>query len=359
MHSYMPKVSVIIIAYNSRHIIDILLQSLLQQSYHNIEILFVDNNSSDDSSGYVMQKYSFVKVIRSPKNLGYAGGANLGINHAQGELVFIVNDDIELDPNTIKELVLFLEKDPLIAAIQPKVRSYFERQKFEYAGAAGGLLDIIGYPFCRGRIFYTVEDDLGQYEKPARIFWASGAAFMGRKSAIQRIGLFDELFEFYHEETDLCWRLNLAGYKVAYVPSALVFHRGSHTSKKYFPYKQLINMHRNNLYMLIKNFSVRDLLLILPLRLLFEAINILYLLKRGERMHAMAILKSFIEVLFNMKKLLQKRLMNRKLINSPSDTWKRLIYPIPIIIEYFLLNRLKYFQLSKVYKGIYATELLQ
>ena len=340
-----PKVSVICVMYNSKKIIDILLQSLSQQTYRNMEVILVDNGSRDGCPDYIDQKYNSPRIIRSTKNLGYGGGANLGIRNAQGEYVFIVNDDIMISPLAIEELVSFLEQHPKVGAVQPKVRSSSEKERFEYAGAAGGMLDICGYPFCRGRIFYSLENDNGQFDKPARIFWASGAAFMARRTVIEDLGLFDASFELYHEETDLCWRLHLGGYDVAYVPSAVVYHQGSRASKKYFPFRQLVNMHRNNFYMLIKNSPLRSLIFVLPARVLFEAGNIIYLIKRGERMHVMAILKSAIELLSNAKSLLEKRHQNAKLISNASKEVKLPIYPIPVLVEYFLLKRVNYNQL--------------
>jgi hypothetical protein len=340
-----PKVSVICVMYNSKDIIDILLQSLLQQTYRNMEILLVDNGSRDGCSDYIDQNYSSARIIKSTKNLGYGGGANLGIHNAQGEYVFIVNDDVMISPLAIEELVSFLEQNPKVGAVQPKVRSLSEKERFEYAGAAGGMLDICGYPFCRGRLFYSIENDNGQYDKPSRIFWASGAAFMARKAVVEHFGLFDASFELYHEETDLCWRLHLGGYDVAYVPSAVVYHQGSRASKKYFPFRQLVNMHRNNFYILIKNSPIRNLVFVLPIRVLFEAGNIVYLIKRGERMHVMAILKSAIELLSNTKGLLEKRHQNAKLISNGSKETKMPMYPIPVLIEYFLLKRVNYHQL--------------
>jgi GT2 family glycosyltransferase len=340
-----PKVSVICVMYNSKEVIDVLLRSLFEQTYPNTEIILVDNASRDGCSDYVVEKYSSARVIRSTRNLGYGGGANLGISHASGEYVFIVNDDVMVSFAAIEELVSFLQQHPKVGAVQPKLRSLSEKERFEYAGAAGGMLDLCGYPFCRGRLFYSLENDTGQYEKPAKIFWASGAAFMARKAVIERLGSFDASFGLYHEETDLCWRLHLSGYEVAYVPSAVVYHVGSRASKKYFPFRQLVNIHRNNFYMLIKNSPLRKLMVILPVRVLFEAGNIVYLVKRGEALHVMAILKSIVELLSNARSLLEKRRQNANLINNGSRKADLPIYPIPVLVEYFLLRRLRYPQL--------------
>lgn len=340
-----PQISILIITYNSKQIIDKLIKSIFKQSYSNFEIVVVDNASKDGCAEYIKTNYDSIKVIQSPKNLGYSGGVNLGIKFTEGKYIFIINDDICMHKEAIEQLKNNIESDYRIGAVQPKIKSYFKRNEFEYAGAAGGMLDTFGYPFCRGRIFDTVEEDKGQHDSQSRIFWASGAAFLVKKTAIERVGLFDENFGFYHEETDFCWRLHLAGFDITYEPAAIIYHRGGHATKKFFPNRQLINMHRNNWLMIIKNSNYKDLMIIIPIRFIFEFFSILYFINNGDHKHALAILKAIPEFLCKFKVIFRNRLKNRKILKNSSKIHKSIFYNRPIVIEYFLLKRHNYNEL--------------
>ncbi|MDW8467217.1 MAG: glycosyltransferase family 2 protein [Chloroherpetonaceae bacterium] len=213
------------------------------------------------------------------RNLGYAGGCNFGFRHTEGKYVIFLNNDTEQEPDWIEHLVEVAESDERIAALQPKLRSMQAKLRgekvFDYAGAAGGMLDMLGYPYALGRVFNAVEPDHGQYDESRDIFWASGAAMMVRRKAIEQVGAFDDDFFAHMEEIDLCWRLKIAGYRIVSVPKAVVYHYGGATLAAGNPRKIYLN-HRNNLMMIIKNASWSRLLWLLPVRVLLELAALIY-----------------------------------------------------------------------------------
>jgi len=230
----------------------------LQQFLHQVveyaggaKVYVIDNGSTDESLVF-LQNFPTVEVISLDKNYGYAGGYNRGLQYVKEEIAVLLNTDIEVTEGWLNPLVDFLQKHPSYAACQPKILSYHFRNQFEYAGAAGGMLDKYGIPFCRGRIFSTIEVDKGQYEQIVDIFWASGAALCIRLSDFWSVGGFDDFFIAHQEEIDLCWRLQLQGKKIAYVPQSVIYHVGGGTLAYNSPRKVYLNI-RNNRLMLWKN----------------------------------------------------------------------------------------------------------
>ena len=268
--SELPLVSIIIPHQTGTEVLLHCLESVVRDtSHHRYEILLVDNGSSDGSVRAAQDRFPQLRVLDLAENQGYAGGCNRGIEAARGDYVLLLNDDTEVEAGWLSELVRAAEEDPTIGACQPKIRSLGDRDRFEYSGAAGGLMDIYGYPFSRGRLMDHVEEDVGQYDDPIETFWASGVAMLIRRAALDDAGLFDETFFAYMEEIDLCWRLQLQGYRVVYVPSAVVFHIGGFSLDKRVRKRMYLN-HRNSLIMLLKNYSARSLIGILPVKLLLE-----------------------------------------------------------------------------------------
>ncbi len=269
--SDLPQVSIIIPHQAGTEILLACLGSLASDpSYPSAEILLVDNGSRDGSVEEAQRRFPGIRVLRLPENQGYAGGCNRGIEASRGKYVVLLNDDTELEPGWLRELVRAAEEDPGVGACQPKIRSLRDPAHFEYSGAAGGLMDIYGYPFSRGRLMDHVEEDRGQYDDPAEIFWASGVCMLVRRAALLEAGAFDEEFFAYMEEIDLCWRLRLQGFRSVYVPSAVVYHIGGYSLDKRVLKRMYLN-HRNSLAMLLKNYSARSLLWVLPVKLLLEA----------------------------------------------------------------------------------------
>ena len=244
------KLSVVILNWNGRKHLERFLPSVVEHTSGDAEVVVADNGSSDDSLVWLRVKYPEVRVIVLDKNYGFAGGYNRALQQLDSEYVLLLNSDVEVTEGWWQPLVEVLDSDKGVAAVAPKLRSVERRDEFEYAGAAGGFIDYLGYPFCRGRILSNVEEDKGQYDNRRDIFWASGAAMCCRREVFNSLGGFDEDFFAHMEEIDLQWRMQLAGWRIVVEPKSVVYHLGGGTlpasSRKIF-----LN-HRNNLAMLFK-----------------------------------------------------------------------------------------------------------
>lgn len=286
---------VIIPHYNGVQILDKCLATLEKTTYSNYRVTIVDNGTTDESLRLATEKYRWVDVVSPGKNLGYAGGCNFGFRKTDGKYVVFLNNDTEQEPDWLVKLVEFAETDEEIGALQPKILSIQARDRgervFDYAGAAGGLIDNLGYPYSRGRIFDTLEEDRGQYDNISEIFWASGTAMFMRRSVGDAVGLFDEDFFAHMEEIDLCWRMLLAGYKIYAVPQSVIYHYGGATLAMGNPRKVYLN-HRNNLAMLIKNSAFGRLMVTLPVRVTLEFASMLYYQKKEGKELSMTVLRA-------------------------------------------------------------------
>jgi GT2 family glycosyltransferase/SAM-dependent methyltransferase len=269
------------------------------------EIILVDNASSDGSVAKALDQFPSIRVLRLEENQGYAGGCNRGIEVARGKYVLLLNDDTEVEADCVSELVRTAEDDPTVAALQPKVRSLQDKALFEYSGAAGGLMDIYGYPFSRGRLMGHVEVDEGQYDEPAEIFWASGVCMLVRKQVLEEIGAFDETFFAFMAEIDLSWRIHLAGHRVVYVPTAIVYHIGGHSLERTDVRRMFLN-HRNSVIMLAKNYSLRSLVWVFPIKIVLELFIFAGALLRNPR-RSQAVVLSFSWLLTHVPTLLRLR----------------------------------------------------
>ncbi len=253
-----PSFSIIIVSWNALHHLQEYLPSVIATDYPDYEIILADNASTDGSKKWIREQYPNVKIVSLDKNYGYCGGNNRAVPYANGEILVFLNNDVRVEPNWLNGLSICF-KDSKTAAAQPKLRSDRQPEYFEYAGAAGGYLDKYGYPFCRGRVFDTIEMDKGQYDDEQEILWASGASLAIRKETFEEHGGFDEDFEFHMEEIDLCWRLWNAGYKVRYCPDSTIYHLGGGSLPMDSPRKLYYN-YRNSLKMLWKNCSAESLI---------------------------------------------------------------------------------------------------
>ncbi|MEN9949477.1 MAG: hypothetical protein RLY85_229, partial [Bacteroidota bacterium] len=232
-----PSVAVVILNWNGQPYLERFLPILKKSTYPNYRIYVADNGSTDHSVAFLMQYHPDVVVLAEKTNEGFAGGYNRAIVHVQEEYLVLLNSDIEVTPDWLQPAIAMLVADPTIGAVQPKLLDYHARERFEYAGAAGGWIDRLGYPFSKGRIFDALEKDAHQYDVPTHIFWASGAAMFTRKSIFQSLGGFDAFFFAHQEEIDLCWRLQLAGYTIMSCPASVVYHIGGGTLPKDNPRK--------------------------------------------------------------------------------------------------------------------------
>lgn len=310
--------------------------------YQPREVLLIDNASSDGSVEIALKQFPWLQIIRNERNLGFAGGCNVGFQHANGKYILILNNDTKFEGDWLDRMVEVMESDERIAACQPKILSLKNPETFDYAGAAGGMIDIFGYPFARGRIFFTLEKDERQYDTPAEIFWASGTATLLRKSVLQQSGLFDEDFFAHMEEIDLNWRFHLLGYRVVAVPQAVVYHQGGGTLSESNPFKMYLN-HRNSLIMLLKNYSLANLLWIFPIRFLLEFLTFFYTLINLDLARMRALPKALGFILINCGKILQKRRGVQKIRQISDSQILDKMYRNSIVFAYFI-RRIRRFQ---------------
>jgi len=248
----LPTVAVVILNWNGREFLRQFLPSVIQHSEGFAEVIVADNASTDSSVEFLQNNFPRIRIIQNITNGGFAKGYNDALSQVNADYFVLLNSDIEVTENWIKPVIDLMESDPKIAACQPKLRSYHHTEKFEYAGAAGGFIDKYGYPFCRGRIFQTIETDNGQYNTPSEVFWATGACMFVRAKEYLEFGGLDEDFFAHMEEIDFCWRLKNGGYKVMYCPDSVVYHVGGGTLPKQSSHKTYLNF-RNNLALLYKN----------------------------------------------------------------------------------------------------------
>lgn len=247
-------------------------------------VIVVDNGAGESDTAGLESLMPGVEVLRLPVNRGYSGGCNAGLERCASIFVVFLNDDAEVEPGWLEPLIAEAGRDPAIGALQPKILSLPAkregRREFDYAGGAGGLLDRLGYPFCLGRSFSGIEEDRGQYDDPADIFWASGVALFARCEVLRQSGGFEEGFFMHMEEIDLCWRMRLRGLRIRSFPQSVVWHEGGASLRQGSPLKVYYN-HRNALAMLLRNRSAVALWFILPLRMLLELAALLYYLAGG------------------------------------------------------------------------------
>jgi len=341
--SNLPRVAVVILSWNGASYLREFLPSVLRSGYPNLEVIVADNDSSDGSPELLKESFPQVRLIQNGANLGFAAGYNKALKEVEADYYVLLNQDVEVESGWIEPLVEALEKNPGAAAAQPKIRAYKERKSFEYAGAAGGFLDLAAYPFCRGRVFDTVEEDHGQYDEAMEIFWASGAALFIRSAVWHRFGGFDPVLFAHMEEIDLCWRIKRAGYSVLSVPASLVYHLGGGSLPMGHPRKTYLNF-RNNLIIQLKNEKTGRLLWAYPLRLLLDGVAALRELLRGQRADFSAIARAHFYVHFRYFRLFAARRNTQRLIRqnrvAPENETGR--YRGLIVVDYFVSGR-KYF----------------
>ena len=246
------KIAVVILNWNGKHMLERFLPSVTAHTTGNAEVIIADNGSTDDSIAFLKEHYPTLRIIAMDKNYGFAEGYNRALEQIEADYYVLLNDDVEVTPNWIDPVIAQMEKNPTTAICQPKLLMYDQRDTFEYAGGAGGFIDKYGYPFCRGRIFTTVEKDHHQYDDPCEIFWASGAAMFVRANVWKQLGGLDGEFFAHMEEIDFCWRAKNAGYRVECCPQSVIYHVGGGTLPKSNPHKTYLNF-RNNMALLYKN----------------------------------------------------------------------------------------------------------
>jgi GT2 family glycosyltransferase len=304
----MDKVAVVILNYNGKNHLEKFLPSVVSHS-QDARIYVADNNSTDDSIEFIEKNYPGINLIRIPLNNGYSQGYNIALSAVSAEYYILLNSDVEVTPGWIKPVISLMESDKTIAACQPKIKSFYNKDSFEYAGAAGGFIDKLGYPFCRGRIFNCMEEDHGQYDENAEIFWASGACLFIKASLFHQAGGFDEDFFAHMEEIDLCWKLKNQGFKIYYCGQSSVYHVGGGTLSKASPQKTYLNF-RNNLSLLYQNLPSDKLFPIILSRLILDGIAGFKFLFSDSIGHFIAVIRAHFSIYAQIKKLNGKRKYN-------------------------------------------------
>lgn len=334
----MPKTAIVILNWNGRHMLERFLPSVTSHCPDDAEVVIADNGSTDDSLEFLNTHYPTLRTISLDRNYGFAEGYNRAIAQIDADYYVLLNDDVEVTPNWVGPVVAMMEQDSTIAMAQPKMLMYDQRDTFEYAGGAGGYIDKYGYPFCRGRMFNTLEQDHGQYDDPCEIFWASGAAMFVRASVWRQLGGLDGDFFAHMEEIDFCWRAKNAGYRAVYCPQSVIYHVGGGTLPKSSPHKTFLNF-RNNMALLYKNLPQRRLHWVLALRMILDGVASLKFLAEGHPKELAAVYKA--HQAFRQWK---PQLKAKRQQNNPHEV--SCIYQGRLLIDYYLLGKKKFSQLK-------------
>jgi GT2 family glycosyltransferase len=284
------KVAIVILNWNGKKILEQFLPSVVEFS-EEATIYVADNASTDKSIPYLKEKFNKVTIIQNKTNGGYAKGYNDALKNVTEDLLVLLNNDVEVTQNWLQPIINEFKRDDSLIAAQPKILDFNNKRYFEYAGAGGGFIDQLGYPYCRGRIFNTIEKDKGQYNDINKIFWASGACFIVRSNEFKELNGFDENFFAHQEEIDLCWRIQQNGGIIKYIGNSTVYHVGGATLSNINPTKTFYNF-RNSLLMLVKNIKSSKVWIILFIRLLMDGIAGLHFLIQGKWKHTLAIIKA-------------------------------------------------------------------
>lgn len=335
------RTAIVILNWNGCHLLEQFLPKVIQFS-EDAKVVVADNNSSDNSVKWLQENFPQVQLIVNPTNNGYAGGYNEALRQVDAEFYVLLNSDIEVTDNWIKPIEKLFDSDSQIAAIQPKIRAFKQRDRFEYAGAAGGYLDRMGYPFCRGRIFEETEIDTGQYDDIREVFWASGACMFIRSSVFHDCQGFDESFFAHMEEIDLCWRMKNRGYKIMVHPESVVFHIGGGTLSKANWKKTYLNF-RNNLELIYKNIEDKYLIRSLLKRMFLDGIAAFKFLFTNGFSHFYAILRAHMHFYRLLPSIRQKRRALKK-VESIRNTSG--VYMGSIVADYFLKGKKKFTDLD-------------
>ncbi|ATL45491.1 glycosyltransferase family 2 protein [Elizabethkingia sp. HX WHF] len=283
------KIAIAILNWNGKSWLEKFLPNVIANS-QSAEVYVIDNASTDDSVAYISTHFPSVKIVINQQNHGFAGGYNEGLKQIHADIYCLLNSDVEVTPEWLVPVAALFEKNPDIAAIQPKVLDYNRKNFFEFAGAGGGLIDNLGYPYCRGRVFENVEEDKGQYNDETEIFWASGCCLFIRSEDFWKQNGFDARFFAHQEEIDLCWRLKNSGRKIYYTGKSTIYHVGGGTLQKQNPRKTYLNI-RNNLSMMLKNLP-SDKLYLIFIRLCLDGVAGIYFMFKHGFSHTWAVIKA-------------------------------------------------------------------
>ena len=323
------SLGVVIINWNGENLIKKFLPSVIKHTPNIHNIYLIDNGSNDDSVEFIRSNFNRVKIIKLDKNYGFAKGYNIGLKNIDDDILCLLNNDVEVSENWTEEILKQFAAEPNTAVIQPKLKDYYNKSNFDYAGAAGGFLDKYGYPYCNGRIYNNVEVDKNQYDKTREIFWACGACFFIRNNIFKKFGGFDDVYWAHFEEIDLCWRLQNHGFKIRFNAKSIVYHANGGTLNHNNPNKTYLN-YRNMLFTITKN-SKNNLFFLLIEKFFIDLIIAVYTLFNKGIMHFVAIIKAYLSFYKHINLLIKFRKNNKREIKH---------YKIrSIICEYLFYKR--------------------
>ncbi len=347
----LSSVAVVILNYNGIKHLKTFLPSVVEHS-QSAKVVVADNASTDGSVEWLRKEYPQVEVLVLDRNYGFCGGYNRALSRIESKYYVLLNSDVEVTQGWIEPMLEILESDNQVVACQPKVKSFLMRTHFEYAGAAGGFLDKYGYPFCRGRIFDTLEKDIGQYDDIVEVFWATGACMLVKAEAYHRFGGLDEAFFAHMEEIDLCWRMRNEGFKVYYCSKSTVYHLGGGTLNKTSPRKVFYNF-RNGLMLLSKNLRRRKWVYVIFLRLILDGIAAIRFILLGKPSFAWAIFKAHLSFYYHIPYLLEYR--RKSLASGRRKKHYEGYYPRSIAFDYFVLKNRTFYSIRWTEKAPQST----
>ena len=324
------KIAIVILNWNGQKLLEQFLPSIVNFSSEEAVIYIADNASTDSSIEFIQKNYPSIKIVQNTVNGGYAKGYNDALKFINADIYCLLNSDVEVTKNWLKPIIDVFETEEKTAIVQPKLLDFKDKTRFEYAGAAGGYIDLFGYPYCRGRVFNFLETDKGQFNDTTNIFWASGACLFIRSEVYHQLKGFDEDYFAHQEEIDLCWRTQNNGYQVKYVGKSKVYHVGGATLKETNPHKTFLNF-RNSLINVAKNVPKKWFLFVFISRLILDGVAGLKFIFELRPIHTWAIIKAHFSFYKNFNKSLKKR---RKL--SKKQNYYR---HMSVVWQYFALGR--------------------
>lgn len=335
----MKRVAVVILNYNGKKFLEEFLPNVIANTNAELaDIVVADNASTDGSVEFMCERFPEIRLIDNGSNGGFATGYNLALRQIEAEYFVLLNSDIEVTPNWIEPVVELMDSDSQIAACQPKILSYYEKDKFEYAGASGGFIDRYGYPFCRGRVFQNLEEDKGQYDDVCEVFWATGACMFVRADLYLKHGGLDDSFFAHMEEIDFCWRMKNLGYKIYCCPQSKVYHIGGGTLPKSSARKTYLNF-RNNLSLLYKNLPRKRVFVVIAYRILLDWVAAVKFLFEGSLADFWAVTRAH----FAFYKRIRSIRQVRKTLNNRQVS---MMYQQNIVFESFLKGKKRFTELD-------------
>ena len=345
---YQPDTAVVILNYNGRGYLEKYLPGVVEHCPAYARVIVADNASTDDSVQWLRREHPEVEVIVLTENYGFANGYNMAMQRVEAELYVLLNSDVRVTSGWIERIVPLFQ-NPTVGAVQPKILAEAAPDRFEYAGAAGGHLDYLGYPFCRGRVFTHTERDEGQYDGRAEIFWATGAAFFCRRDLFHALGGFEPEYFAHAEEIDLCWRMKRAGYRILAEPAATVYHVGGGTLNYDTPRKAYLNF-RNTLTTSFKNEPLRRLIWWLPVRLILDGVAGLLFLSQGKTAHIRSILNAHLHFYRNFGRWIRRRRERTRQIEAArigADRTQEGRLADSVILHYYLLGHTRFCEIDR------------